>query len=147
MLEQEAGDFFGRGMEALEREETVAALAWFEKALEKERSPACLSCFAFCIARQRGQYKKAVSLCLEAMQQEPNNSLHYLNLGKIYLLDKNKAEAIKVFREGMHHQSNAQIIQELEKLGPRKLPVIPFLKRNNPLNKYLGIILSRLRIR
>jgi tetratricopeptide (TPR) repeat protein len=147
MLELEAGNFFRRGLEALEREETVAALAWFEKALEQERSPACLSCFAFCIARQRGQYKKAVSLCLEAMQQEPGNSLHYLNLGKIYLLDKNKSEAMKVFREGMRYQSNAQIIQELEKLGPRKASVIPFLKRDNPLNKYLGIILSRLRIR
>lgn len=147
MLEPEAGNFFRKGLEALEREETVAALAWFEKALEQERSPACLSCFAFCIARQRGQYKKAVSLCLEAMHQEPGNSLHYLNLGKIYLLDKNKSEAMKVFREGMRHQSNAQIIQELEKLGPRKAPVIPFLKRDNPLNKYLGIILSRLRIR
>ncbi|MDQ7787116.1 MAG: tetratricopeptide repeat protein [Thermodesulfovibrionales bacterium] len=147
MLEQEEGEFFRRGLEALERDQTVAALSWFEKAIEKGRSPSSLSFFAFCIARQRGQYKKAISFCLEAIQKDPNNSLHYLNLGKIYLLDKNKTEAIKVFREGMHHQSNAQIIQELEKLGPRKPPVIPFLKRNNPLNKYLGIILSRLKLR
>ncbi|MFZ5907028.1 MAG: tetratricopeptide repeat protein [Nitrospirota bacterium] len=144
---QESERFFRKGLEALEREETVAALAWFEKALAGERSPACVSCFAFCIARQRGQYKQAVSLCQEAIHQEPDNSLHYLNLGKVYLLDKNRAEAIKAFREGMRHQSNTGIIHELEKLGLRKPPPIPFLKRENLLNKYLGIILSRLRIR
>jgi tetratricopeptide (TPR) repeat protein len=120
MQDQEAGEFYRRGLEALERDQTVAALSWFEKAIEKERSPAALSFFAYCIAQQRGQYKKAVSLCLEA---------------------------IKAFREGMHHESNAQIIQELERLGLRNPPVIPFLKRNNPLNKYLGIILRRLKLR
>ena len=147
MQYQEAGEFYRKGLEALERDQTVAALSWFEKAIAKERSPSSLSFFAYCIAQQRGQYKKAVSLCLEAMQKEPNNSLHYLNLGKVHLLDKNRSEAIKAFREGMHHESNAQIIQELERLGLRNPPVIPFLKRNNPLNKYLGIMLSRLKLR
>lgn len=147
MRERDGEEFFRRGLDALEREETVSALSWFEKALEQERSPACISCVAFCIARQRGQYKKAVSLCQEAIQQEPGNSLHYLNLGKVYLLDKNKADAIKTFREGMRHQSDAKIIRELENLGLRKPPVISFLKRDNPLNKYLGIILNRLRMR
>lgn len=37
--------------------------------------------------------------------------------------------------------------RELDKLGLRKPPVIPFLSRGNPINKYLGIILSRMGLR
>ncbi|MEW6584832.1 MAG: tetratricopeptide repeat protein [Nitrospirota bacterium] len=147
MHNSEAEELFSKGLEALQRDDTVGALSWFEKSLERDYSPSSLSCFAFCIARQRGQYKKAISLCQEAIQKDPDNSLHYLNLGKVYLLDRNRSDAITIFREGMSRERNAQIVQELERLGTRKPPVIPFLSRNNPLNKYLGIILRKLRIR
>jgi len=58
-----------------------------------------------------------------------------------------KAEAIRVFRLGLKAERNKRIIEELEKLGIRKPPVISFLSRGNPINKYLGIILGRLSIR
>jgi len=86
-------------------------------------------------------------LCKDAIEREPDNSVHYLNLGRIYLLTHKKQEAITVFREGLTHETNEQIINELNNIVPRKSPLIPFLHRDNPINKYLGIFLGKLRLR
>ena len=130
-----------KGLEAIAQGDTLSALSYFEKAINIERSPAVCSCYAFCIAKERGQVSNAISLCEEAIQKEPGNSLHYLNLGRIYLIDNKRVEAINTFREGLNYEANPLIVDELNKLGPRKPPIFPFLKRSNPINRYLGIIL------
>jgi tetratricopeptide (TPR) repeat protein len=130
-----------KGLEAIAQGDTLSALSYFEKAINIEKSPAVCSSYAFCIAKERGQVSNAISLCEEAIQKEPGNSLHYLNLGRIYLIDNNRIEAIKTFREGLNYEANPLIVDELNKLGPRKPPILPFLKRSNPINRYLGIIL------
>jgi tetratricopeptide (TPR) repeat protein len=130
-----------KGLEALAQGDTLSALSCFEKAISIEKSPVAYSYYAFCIAKERGQVSKAISLCEEAIQKEPGNSLHYINLGRIYLIDNKKEEAIKTFRAGLNYETNPIIVDELNKLGPRKPPIIPFLKRSNPINKYLGIML------
>jgi tetratricopeptide (TPR) repeat protein len=129
------------GVEALAQGNTISALSCFEKAISIEKRPDVYSYYAFCIAKERGQVSKAISLCKEAIEKEPNNSVHYLNLGRIYLLDDKKEEAIKTFRGGLNYEANPLIVDELNKLGPRKPPIVPFLKRSNPINKYLGIML------
>jgi hypothetical protein len=128
------------GLEALEQGDTLSALSYFEKAIKIERSPVICSYYAFCIAKERGQVSNAILLCKEAIQKEPGKSLHYLNLGKIYLINNNKEEAIKTFRDGLDYEANPLIVDELNKLGPRKPPLIPFLKRSDPINRYLGIM-------
>ncbi len=130
-----------KGLEALAQGDTLSALSYFEKAINIERSPAVCSCYAFCIAKERGQVSNAISLCEEAIQKEPGNSLHYLNLGRIYLIDNNRVEAIKTFRKGLNYEANPLIVDELNRLGPRKSPILPFLKRSNLINRYLGIML------
>ena len=147
---REVEGLFREGLEALAQGNTLSALSSFEKAISIENTPIISSCYAFCIAKARGQVNKAISLCEEAIRKEPNNSQHYFNLGRIYLIDHNKEGAIKIFRKGLNYESNQQIVDELNKLGPRKPPVIPFLKRSNPVNKHLGIMLrgkNELRIR
>lgn len=147
MLDTEAERLFNKGLEHLANGDTLSALSCFEKAIKIEDKPAIWSYFAFCIAKERGQLSKAISLCGEAIKKDPVNSAHYLNLGRIYLLANKKAEAINIFREGLNYEANQQIVDELNRLIIRKPPVIPFLKRDNPINKYLGIILKRLRLR
>jgi tetratricopeptide (TPR) repeat protein len=147
---REIEGLFREGLEALAQGNTLSALSSFEKAISIENTPVISSHYAFCIARARGQVHKAIALCEDAIKKEPDNSQHYLNLGRIYLVDHNKEHAMRIFREGLNCESNQQIIDELNKLGPRKRPVIPFLKRSNPVNKHLGIILrgkNKLRIR
>jgi tetratricopeptide (TPR) repeat protein len=147
MHNAEAKGIFTKGLEALANDDMLTALASFEKARRIENSPVINTYYAFCIAKERGQVSKAILLCRESVQKEPNNSVHYLNLGRIHLIENNKAEAIRVFREGLSVDANHQIVEELNKLVIRKPPVIRFLKRSNPVNKYLGIILKKLRLR
>jgi tetratricopeptide (TPR) repeat protein len=65
--------------------------------------------------------------------------LLYLNLGRVYLKAKRRAPALNAFQEGLKYESaNRELRSELKALGTRKGPVIPFLDRSNPINKYLG---------
>ncbi|MCL4492602.1 MAG: tetratricopeptide repeat protein [Nitrospirae bacterium] len=147
MVNTTAKELFEKGVEALSQNKTLPALASFEKAIQMGDNPAYYSYLAYCIAKERGQVRKAISLCEEAIQKDTENPVHYLNLGKVYLHAGNKEYAIKVFREGLKFERNQQIINELIKLATRKPPVIPFLNRDNPINKYLGIILKLLGLR
>lgn len=143
----EAEKLFTKGVEAIKSGNMVSALVFFEKATQLDNNPTNRSYLAFCIARERGQFKKAISLCEEALQEEPKNPVHYLNLGRVYILNGQKTEAMRLLREGLTHEENREIVDELVGLGMRKPPVIPPLKRQSPLNKYLGIILTRLGLR
>jgi tetratricopeptide (TPR) repeat protein len=147
MVNPVAKQLFKKGLQELTEGKTLTALSCFEKALGIEEAPLISSFFAFCIAKERGEIQKAISLCNAAMKKEPENSFHYLNLGKIYLLKKDKNEAINIFRQGLHYGDNQQIVDELNRLGTRNPPIIPFLKRGNIINKYLGMIVSRLKLR
>lgn len=143
----EAEKLFIKGVEAIKNGNVVSALVFFEKATRLDNNPTNRSYLAFCIARERGQFKKAISLCEEALNEEPENPVHYLNLGRVYILAGQKTEAMRLLREGLTHEENREIVDELIGLGMRKPPVLPLLKRQNPLNRYLGIILTRLGLR
>lgn len=136
-----------KGEDAIGEGDTLSALALFERACGLSDTPECRSYLAFCIAKERGQYKKAISQCEAAMKEDETNPVHYLNLGRIYLLLHQKDEAMKVLREGLTYREDKQIVNELIKLGFRKESVFPFLKRSNPLNKYMGKLLARLGLR
>lgn len=142
-----AEELFQKGKRAIRDGNTLTALVCFEKAREIENSPEIGSFYAFCIAKERGKFQRAFELCRNALEKEPANPVHYLNLGRLYLLLNNKPEAIKCFREGLAIEQNPDIIEELQKLGTRKRPPIPFLKRSNPLNKYIGLLLKKTGLR
>jgi len=147
MTEAEPEILFTKGVKSLARGEWPVALACFEDAAKLKDTPLHNSYLALCMARERGQFKKAIVLCTEALDAEPDNSVLYLNLGKVHLLQKERDEAILVFRLGLGREANQQIIAELDKLGSRKPPPLSFLKRDNPLNRYLGKILTKLGLR
>lgn len=70
----------------------------------------------------------------------------YLNLGRAYLAAGRKKEAVDAFRQGLLvDKENADLLWEMQRLGLRKKPPLPFLKRSNPLNKYIGLLLHKLR--
>ncbi|HEY6873128.1 MAG TPA: tetratricopeptide repeat protein [Geobacteraceae bacterium] len=147
MIDAEAEKEFLRGLKLFREGNSLAALTFFERASVLRGKPSYFSCLGFCIAKERGQVRKGLHLCREALEQEPDNTVHYLNLGRIHLVAGNKQEAIRVFREGLAHGANQEIADLLNEIGTRKQPVIPSLGRNHPVNKYLGIILSRLGLR
>lgn len=138
---------FSLATAAMEKKNYRAALSELEQIPPFARTPSVLSAYALCLAEVKGNYKTATNLCHEAIKKEPKNPEHYFRQGKILLLANRKKDAIWVLRMGLRHGRHAGIIDCLGKLGIRRPPPIQFLDRSNPLNKYLGLLLSRLNLR
>ena len=57
-----------------------------------------------------------------------------------------KAEAIRFLRRGLMIDPRSQVIAaELHQLGVRRRPLLRFLRRQHPLNRWCGILWQRLR--
>jgi tetratricopeptide (TPR) repeat protein len=120
------------------------ALKVFDQDLCFTQHPTAMSYYAVCLANVEANFDKAISLCLMAAEKEFYNPDIYLNLGRIFLLNGQKAVAVRAFRKGLKFdESHFGLLSEMRKLGVRRRPVIGFLHRTNPVNKFLGIIADR----
>jgi len=81
------------------------------------------------------------------MQRDSGNSMHYLLQGRILLFMDDRKNAIKVFHTGLKIAPNPKIIAEVKRIGMRKSAIFKKLDRNNPLNFYLGKLLTRVGLR
>ena len=63
----------------------------------------------------------------------------YLNLGRVLLAAGRRKEAVESFNNGLKHdQGNSELKKEMQRIGIRKGPLVSFLSRSNPINKYIG---------
>jgi len=142
---EKADKEFERACVELNKGHVLSALSHLEKALKIFDNPSWHSFLGFCIAKERGHVTRGMELCRRSMETEPLNSRHNYFLARIYLIDKNKVEAIKILRKGLSHGENTEITKLLDELGSRKPPVFSGLKRDNPVNRITGLLLSRLK--
>jgi len=138
---------FDQAQLELDRDNVLAALGCLERALAIWDDPLWHSRLGFCIAKERGHLSRAFELCRSAIAHDPRNPVHYLYLGKVHLIAGKQYEALLTLRQGMTLGSLPDIEKTLAAIGTRKPPVIAFLSRDNRLNKYLGIIMTRLGLR
>ncbi len=138
---------FEEGLKAIGREDTAEALFFFDQAAADGNSPLASAYLAFCMAKELGEFGKAVALVREAVRQEPHNVELSLLLGRVHLLAGQKQSAIRAFQHGLRSGEHAALRDELGALGIRRPPPLRFLKRSNPINKYLGLFLSRVNLR
>jgi tetratricopeptide (TPR) repeat protein len=118
--------------------------------------PVLLSFYGFLCSYIERRHNEGVRICREAISKLGSHAsisneflypILYLNLGRAYLGANKKKEAIKTFNKGLKTDpTNADIVMEMNKIGRRREPVLPFLKRNNPINKQLGILMRRTKI-
>jgi len=152
--EKTKSEYFSELKEALLGSDGDAALDTARKALDKFPSdPLLLSYYGVLVATVRNDPREGIKICRDAilMLQDaiPFGSeffypVFYLNLGKAYLQGKRKREAITAFRRGLKSDpENRELLNELKNLGVRKRPALPFLDRGNPVNKYIGKLMSR----
>lgn len=134
----EGRKLYQEGIEALDAGDPKTAIMRFKGAVEHDRRPAYLSHLGLCLAQFNAEFYASVLLCQEAVKKEPKNSLHFLRLGKVQILAGRKKEAIRILQLGLRLERNPEIVAQLRALGIRQKPVIPFLSRSHPLNKYLG---------
>lgn len=138
---------YSRALDALAAGNTQSALAQLERALKVLDNPALHSHLGYCIAKERGQVKKGRELCLGALEFEPENPVHYLNLARVQQIAGRKEEAIAALRQGVAVGGSSEIVAMLGALGTRKSPPLSFLSRDHFLNKWVGLLLGRLGLR
>ena len=136
-----------KAIKTAEQGHTLTAMVQLEDAYRESGAPLVASYLGYCLAKEQHQFKRAVALCREAIEREPGEVLHFLNLGRVYLEAGQKIMAIKSFRQGMKISRNRQIMVELNSLGVRKEPVFSSLSRTHVLNRFFGLFFNRLGLR
>ena len=147
MLIHSAEQSFQKGLDALAANKHREALAFFSGAIEIERREGgprppqarYVSYYGLCLASTRGNLHEAVRCCRTAVRLEGYRPDLCWNLGRVLLAAERRREAHRVLQRGLRLQPDHQgIRRDLERMGLRKKPVIPFLPRTNKLNVLLG---------
>ena len=147
MSPDQVEDLLVKGVEAAEKGYIHSAQVFLGQAAEHRNTPELNSYLAYCLAKGQGRMHSAAKICRESIKREPNNSLHYLILGRILLMAEEKGKAIDAFRLGLKTSPNPKIIAELKKLGLRKPSVLKTLKRDHPFNRVLGRVFGVIGVR
>lgn len=147
-------DYLSRVKRLLKRGKEEDALLILKHALkEMPDDPFILSYYGCLLAIVERKAASGAKVCMDALEivkksrplGEFIHPLFYLNLGRCYYAGGQRKKAIEAFGEGLRMDSqNPDILQEFKRIGMRKKPPLPFLQRNNLLNKYIGLLLTRL---
>ncbi len=164
-METTQSEIVQKAIAAIDWGDTLHGMFALEGAPALREIPVVKSYLAYCVAKERGQYREAIGLCEAALKAEPHNPAHYLNLGRVFLLTKQKNKALATFRKGLSSDAvtdkspaaespadgrakqQALILAELRRLGIRKRPPFPSLPREHPLNRVVGGLLTKLKLR
>jgi tetratricopeptide (TPR) repeat protein len=152
--EKSRADYYEEVKQLLRKGNGKSAFNMLRHAIERfPDDPFLLSYYGCLIAVVDNNPGEGIRMCRESIEKLKGSSpfgaefffpIFYLNLGRAYLKDNRKNEAISAFLEGLENEpQNRDLLWELKRLGKRKRPVIPFLARGNPLNKYIGMLLHR----
>jgi tetratricopeptide (TPR) repeat protein len=135
-----ADEHFRRGCAELDATHHAEALAHFRAAQKLDPASARVrSYYGLCLGLAERRFDKALELCRSAAKAEFFNPLLYHNLALVHLAFGFKSEALRYLRRGlMIDPECGAITRELERLGQRKRPTLAFLRRQHPLNRWLG---------
>lgn len=101
--------------------------------------PDGLSHYALCIALVQRKFKPAIDLCKKAIELQFYNAEHYANLARVYVAAGNRKKAVETAEQGLKILPDDEtLIAVRRELGLRARPALPFLSRENPLNRKLG---------
>ncbi len=149
-------EYLGEVKKLLGRKNSRSALQLLAEALGQYPDDPFLLSYHGCLeAVVNDNYEYGIKACKKAFKslnerlpfgEEFYYPLFYLNLGRAYLASGRKQEAIEAFKQGVKaDRENPDLLWELRKLGLRRGPAVAFLKRSNPINKYIGLLLHRLK--
>ena len=97
------------------------------------------------IARCQNRVREGIALCERALKLGFYDSENYYNMARVQLLRGSRRKANHALKRGLTIDPEHRGMKDLKKkMGSRRPPVFPFLSRNNPINKYLGILRHQL---
>jgi Flp pilus assembly protein TadD len=146
MTETVALTEFKVGVKMLRDARPHLALAHFRHAADLEKNnPYYLSFVGVSLARAERNWKTALELCESALSMKHNEAQLYLNLAEVYTSAGRREEALMTLDRALASVGPlARIQQARQKLGLRRSPALPFLDRQNFLNKQLGFLRHRI---
>lgn len=146
MSDSKALTEFKQGVQKLREAYPHDALQHFRNAAELENSnPYFLSFVGVSLARAQRKWAPALQLCEAALGMKRNDAQLYLNLAEVYTSAGRREEALLTLDRALASLGpEARVQQARRKLGQRRPPALPFLDRQNVLNRGLGILRHRI---
>ena len=129
-----------RGLSLLNRGFGAEAFEQLTQAYQRNpKNAGCRSGYALGLALVQGQFLPAMRIAQDALSREFYNPDLYLHLVQIYLAAGQKSEAIHYLEQGEQLDGeHPGLFEARHEVGDRRSPVLPFLARSNPLNRWLG---------
>ena len=138
--ENDADKMCQQGIELCDEENYAGAHKFFQKAYSIHPSSAKInSWLGFTTAIVENKVGTGLQMCKKAVDSDIPDAMFFRNIGRLYLLQRNKRAAVGAFARGLQiDKGNRAILKEWKALGFRRKPVIGFLARDNKLNVMLG---------
>jgi tetratricopeptide (TPR) repeat protein len=105
-----------------------------------EAPPDGRSLYGFCLAVAGRKVAEGVEQCRLAIDLQPYDAAHHVNLIKLFLAIGSRRRAVEALEQALRaFPDDALLLKTRETMRYRRAhPVIPFLHRDNPLNIWLG---------
>jgi len=145
MLLTEAFGEFRKGIALLRDGFPNDALPHMRRAVELENNnPYYISYLGLITARVERKWAAAEEMCRSALQMRRNEPQLYLNLAEVYIEAGRREDAAETLVRGLKNaRRDFRLTLALNRLAQRRRPVIPFLPRDNFLNRQLGLLPHR----
>ena len=147
-LPQNAGDFFQKGLAALESKQYQTAIKMIQAAIEQDRMEGAnkgtsgrhLSFLGLALVLASGRSEEGLKMCEQAAKRDFFDADIFCNLGIVYMRSRQKGLAFEAFRKGLALQpKHRRIREELSKVERRESRVFRSLPRSHFLNYAFGV--------
>jgi len=138
--QSEAIQVFRSGLAHMRDGQSFEALAAFRQAAAMEpQNPYFLSYYGLALGQASRNWDEAEALCMAALRKRRQIPQLYLNLAELYRSGGRVADAVETLNDGLRYTArDSRLVEALRYFGVRRAPVLSFLGRNHPLNRYLG---------
>lgn len=155
-IRKEPAEYLNALKSELGRKQPARALAIAKEAGRMHPDdPMILTHLGYLIAMVEKKYKTAIDACEKSVNIMPrrlpagldteHKPLLYFHLTRVYQAAGNRQEAVRAVYRGIGFDTdNGVLHRELERLGVRRRPVVPFLGRGHFLNRMLGRLRHRI---
>jgi tetratricopeptide (TPR) repeat protein len=136
---------FEEGRAAFDARDVEGAHVAFERAHRRSpREARFMSWYGVTLVLVEKNSNLGMTLCEQALRIGGPEPELLLNQARVHLALKQRERAVRAILRGLEvAPGDARLRAAKDALGTRRAPVIPFLSRNNPLNRVLGRLRHR----
>lgn len=135
----------GEGLAAFAARDLEAAHQAFERAYRKDpRDPRFMSWYGVTLVLVERNSNLGIVFCDQAVRMAGPEPELLLNQARVHLSLNQRERAVRAILRGLElFPDDPRLAAARDAMGIRRPPVIPFLSRNNPLNRLLGRLRHR----